>query len=77
MTISVTLNAPNILYRGFIPEMCCKLVTQTGTYLVSGPSGKFRYKALGIKYCLVIFHDSTQRHRNTSVMYIHDLLKHT
>ena len=32
--------------------------------LCAGPSGKFRYEALGLKYCLVKFHDSTQRHTN-------------
>ena len=30
----------------------------------AGPYGKFRYEALALKYCLVIFHDSTQRHTN-------------
>ena len=29
-----------------------------------GPSGKCRYEALALKYCLVIFHDSTQRQTN-------------
>ena len=31
---------------------------------VPGPSGKFSYKALALKYGLVIFHDSTQRDTN-------------
>ena len=29
-----------------------------------GPSGNFRYEALALKYCLVIFRDSTQSHTN-------------
>ena len=41
------------------------------------PSGKFRYEALALKYCIVIFHDSTQRHTNPTVMYVHDLLKYS
>ena len=44
---------------------------------VPGPYGKFRYEALDLKNCLVIFHDSTQRHTNPSVLYVHDLLKDT
>ena len=30
--------------------------------LVDGSSGKCRYEELALKYCLVIFHDSTQYH---------------
>ena len=40
-------------------------------------SGKFRYEALAIRYCLVICHDLTQRHTNPLVMYVHDSLKET
>ena len=46
-------------------------------YWLSGPSNKFRYKALALKQSLVIFHDSTQRHTNPSVVYVHNLLKYT
>ena len=43
----------------------------------TGPSGKFRHEALGLKYYLVIFYESTQRHTKPSVVFVHDLLKDT
>ena len=42
-----------------------------------GHSGKFRYEALALKCCLVIFHDLTQCHTNPSSIYVHDFLKGT